>query len=130
MLSNEVSTTLLCWPNSQQHPFFQSRQMASFYASHCMFMAFNSKLKKMCSLDAIISLMHPKDLFVIYLLSKISEILYCKPFCPIIKMWYLEYKPAFYQSGQSKKLWWRSDIYVCVRSLLKWQLKITMTIFM
>ena len=37
MLSNEVLTTFLFWPKSQEHLFFQSRQMASFYASHCMY---------------------------------------------------------------------------------------------
>ena len=35
MLSNEVLTNILCRPNLQQRLFFQSRQTASFYASHC-----------------------------------------------------------------------------------------------
>ena len=35
MLSNELLTTLLCWPNSQQHLFFVSWQMASFTARDC-----------------------------------------------------------------------------------------------
>ena len=37
MLSNEVLAKLLCRPNLQQQLFFQSRQTASFYASHSIF---------------------------------------------------------------------------------------------
>ena len=36
MLSNEVLTTLLCWPNLQQHLFFESWQMASLTARDCI----------------------------------------------------------------------------------------------
>ena len=38
MLSNEVLTKLLCWPNLEQHLFFQSWQMGSFTARHCSYL--------------------------------------------------------------------------------------------
>ena len=62
MLSNEVLTTLLCWPNSQQHLFFESWQMASFYASHCIcnfLRAFNPD----CTLNRISEIFLPGTSF-------------------------------------------------------------------